>query len=337
MWRLLLALVAVAACEVGDVDGTGGFDAAVGEDARVAEDPLVVEMRAVAAASLPFLAAQGSAWIAERGCTSCHAVPVMVWAHALARRRGVAVDESQLAEWTQWAVAETAASRNEEGQATNLDGAYQLILAREADVDGVLSPMYEGLADAIVGGQAADGSWLPGGQLPAQRRPAIEINVSSTMTALLALRSMGRSGDAIDRGVASLGTWKASTDPIQSTEALLLRMLVERELGDDAEFRAQLSALLARQQPDGGWSWLAGESSDAFATGEVLWALAAIGHADETPVRAAWMYLRDSQAGDGSWIVPSTKTGVDGPQPASIQWGTGWGTIGLLRTLPPTP
>jgi hypothetical protein len=157
------------------------------------------------------------------------------------------------------------------------------------------------------------------------------------MTALLALRSMGRSGDAIDRGFASLTTWKGSSDPIQSTEALLLRVLVERQLGLDTEFRAQLAALFSRQQPDGGWSWLAGEPSDAFATGQVLYALAAIGDADDSPIRGAWMFLRDSQQPDGSWIVPSTKAGVDGSQPASIQWGTGWGTIGLLSTLPPTP
>jgi hypothetical protein len=229
---------------------------------------------------------------------------------------------------------DTAATRTEQGGPANLDGAYQLILGRDRS-GAELAALYEGLADMIVSGQSADGSWPPQGQLPRQRRPAIETQVASTMTALLALRSIGRNGSALERGLASLDAWKASTDPIESTEALLLRMLVEYELGTRDAFSVQLAALLARQQSDGGWSWRAGEPSDAFATGQVLAALGMIGERNDVPIQRAWLFLRATQRADGSWLVPSTKVTVMGPQPESIQWGTGWAAIGILSTLSP--
>ena len=48
------------------------------------------EVRQAIERSLPYLAREGESWMEERGCVSCHHVPLMIWSHneAQARVRG---------------------------------------------------------------------------------------------------------------------------------------------------------------------------------------------------------------------------------------------------------
>jgi len=334
----VLLVIGCAGC-LGEID-SGPAPTHDGDDANTpppdaAPDELALEMWSVTAASLPFLAHGAADWIETQACTSCHAVPVAVWSQATARDRGLAIDDGALASTTTWAIDNTLADKIVmTGAEANLDGAYQLILGRD---DRIAAASYEDLALKVERGQVADGSWPPGGQLVLQRRPATEIQAASTMTALLALDAMGRSGPVIDRGLTSLQPWLTGGADITSIEALELRLMIEHRFGAPGDDQATLAACLARQHPDGGWSWIDGEASDALATGQVLYALARIGFTDPGPIRAAWAFLRDTQQADGSWRVPSTKQGIDGPLYTADQWGTGWAAIGLLDSLPGDP
>ncbi len=335
---VLLCAVLVAGC-AGTLDGNAAPPDA-GEDSGDAAPPdappdeLQTAMWGVASASLPFLAKGAADWIDAQACTSCHAVPVALWSHARARDKGLAIDATDLADTTTWAIEQTLADKiTATGAEANLDGAYQLVLGRDSQIP---AQSYEDLAQKIERGQVADGSWPAGGQLILQRRSATEIQVSSTMTALLALHEMGRTGTVIDNGLASLQPWLTGGSAIASTEALALRAMIEHEFGAAGDDQSSIDALLARQNADGGWSWLDGEASDALATGQVLYALARVGITDPAPIRAAWMFLKSTQQPDGSWVVPSTKQGIDGPLYTSNQWGSGWAVIGLLETLPGT-
>src|SRR5262249_18018623 len=51
---------------------------------------------------LKFLTEEAVAWKAERKCSSCHHVPMTIWALNEAKGRGYAVDEKALAELTAW-------------------------------------------------------------------------------------------------------------------------------------------------------------------------------------------------------------------------------------------
>jgi hypothetical protein len=145
---------------------------------------------------------------------------------------------------------------------------------------------------------------------------------------------MGRTGAIIDASLANLEPWISGGEPVESAEALALRMVIEHRFRSQAEYEASLETLLGRQNTDGGWGWLDGEASDPLATGQVLYFLARTGFADPAPIRAAWTFLRDSQQDNGSWTVQSTKKDVGAALYTSNQWGTGWAAIGILSTLP---
>jgi len=98
--------------------------------------------------------------------------------------------------------------------------------------------------------------------------------------------------------------------------------------------------ILSHQRPDGGWAQLPGLSSDAYATGQSLYALATTGAVDITS--AAWKrgidYLLRTQQADGTWRVKSRSFPFQpyfesGFPYGSDQWisiaGSSWATMAL--------
>ena len=123
--------------------------------------------------------------------------------------------------------------------------------------------------------------------------------------------------------------------PGATNEWLAARMLVEKRYGDPAPFRKELAA---RQNRDGGWAWLHGGPSDAFATGQVLYALSVAGAMDADAVAKARRHLVETQGVDGSWAVDGlTAKPKPSKEPIYRYWGTAWAAIGLARTLPEKP
>jgi hypothetical protein len=65
-----------------------------------------------------------------------------------------------------------------------------------------------------------------------------------------------------------------------------------------------MKQLAAKQRPDGGWGQTDYMQSDAYATGETLWALHEGGMPVSDPVfRRGVAYLLATQADDGTWHV----------------------------------
>jgi hypothetical protein len=140
---------------------------------------------------------------------------------------------------------------------------------------------------------------------------------------------------------------KPTGNPDTLNERLVLRLLVARKFGKPGNADQILKELLARQAADGGWSANpeVHQPSDAFATGQSLYALCLAGSGDEkvkAAVERACKFLVAKQEKDGSWLVPttafhtpSTKPGRDKrTDPVYAYWGTAWATLGLLHTLP---
>lgn len=86
----------------------GSMIAAIRAEDRVSD----AEVREVVSRSLPFLEKEGVAWMNERGCMSCHHVPLLVWSHRAARSFGLAVDTKKLAEWDEWTQQDSLSHRN---------------------------------------------------------------------------------------------------------------------------------------------------------------------------------------------------------------------------------
>jgi hypothetical protein len=140
---------------------------------------------------------------------------------------------------------------------------------------------------------------------------------------------------------------KPTGNPDTLNERLVLRLLIARKYGKPEDADERLKELLARQAADGGWSANpeVHQPSDAFATGQSLYALCLAGGGDEKAKAAigrACKFLLTKQEKDGSWTVPTTAFHPSSGRPARDKktdavytyWGTAWATLGLLHTLP---
>jgi hypothetical protein len=309
--------------------------------------PTVTEVRHAIERSLPFLEREGVAWIRERGCVSCHTVAFLPWSHNQAKQRGLTVDERKVREWTNWSLVYLLARGGES------DTVSQMLLGRDRaspwrqkpSLFGKTADPYERLWKDVIEQQNDDGSWSPGGQLTS---PA-EVTTGWTLLALASWDSPSETleqkleenlSKSRDRALA----WLKTAEPSDSTEALLLRMLVERTFGDSSRADELRNQLLSRQNPDGGWSYRKDNHvSDAFATGQSLYALSLAGLSGDHPaIQRAQSFLLRTQHEDGSWSV-STRA-IHNQEASNDRlkrtdavyqyWGTGWATIGLLQTLP---
>jgi hypothetical protein len=131
--------------------------------------------------------------------------------------------------------------------------------------------------------------------------------------------------------------WLTNSSPTETTEALALRLVLARRTNRTDAVRRETDRLLALQHDDGGWSQLHGLCSDAFATGQVLFALnVAELKRDRPEIRRAVAFLIANQRSDGSW--PMVPRGQPGVKPASlitpiVHLGSAWGVIGLARSV----
>ncbi|MBL8892120.1 MAG: hypothetical protein JNL67_19245 [Planctomycetaceae bacterium] len=311
--------------------------------------------------ALPVLERAGHQWIQERGCVSCHRVSFMIWSHNEATARGFHVNRDQVDQVTNWALTNMLAERQEFG---GVDTISQMILGRDQGSNWRKKPSrhvkssdpYETLMTILLERQNQDGSWPPEGQLPTP--PEI-----TTGWALLALDSLAGPDTAASEPIHS-GTdltdelaaqvlasrqrypdcrnqaleYLKTVEPHPTHEGLLLQFL-RSEL--NSQVRAEMLAkIMARQNPDGGWSNRYDVSaSDAFATGQTIYALTISQEPiDPTAVERARTFLVDSQQPDGLWNVPPDRMRPGRSSPILLEvisyWGTAWATIGLLHTLP---
>jgi len=116
--------------------------------------------------------------------------------------------------------------------------------------------------------------------------------------------------------------------------------------GSRAAMESAARDLAATQRADGGWNQLPGMGSDAFATGQALYALNAAGKlpASDPTYRKGIAYLLRTQAADGSWHVKTRSIWIQpyfesGFPYGHDQWisgaGTAWATMALSMAVEP--
>ncbi len=315
--------------------------------ALLAHEPRPEAVEEAIRRSLPILQSDGEAWLEGRipiqggqGCVSCHQVPFGIWGLEEAGRAGIVLDAARSADLARRA-AEFIASP---GTARAMSWGPLVLAASDSE-----QMIHAGFPAFALQAQGPDGHWDAKGQFPEQRRPLAETNAVATMWTMLALRSFGApeaaadsSTDAITKTIERAYRSLTGREGGESTEYVLLRSLIEERLGQSAAGKDLLDRLLARQNADGGWSWLPNEESNALSTGQVLYRLSLV-RPPRTPeqdraVERATAYLVETQAEGGLWPVASVLTS-EGAKPSKdyvySYWGTAWATIGLARTRPP--
>ncbi len=300
----------------------------------VATSASAEEASEIAKRSLPFLKEKGLAWIEDRQCASCHQIPAMLWSMNSAARAGLDPERKETTEWTPWAADWRRWNKtgDKDGEdkvsAGNIDTMNFLLLGLDAKPEA--APAWtSGFRAHILKNQQPDGSWKAGGQLPLGKRPPREIHEVTTMWTLLALQSYA--GEELAAEVRQRADdFLAKAGPGQSTEWHAIRLLLKP---DDARLRDALQQL---QHEDGSWGWLTKEPGDALGTGLALYALAKSGLPDDAPTRQkAVAFLKNTQAPDGSWPVPSTRArDKNKVTKTATYWGTAWAVIALLENAP---
>jgi hypothetical protein len=198
------------------------------------------------------------------------------------------------------------------------------------------------IAAEIVQKQQTDGSWEFFATL---RRPPINES-QSTDVAWIILALQGETGpDAPPSQRAALAravAWLDAARPSDLPQDKVLKLLLGVRSGKArTALDATVGELLALQRGDGGWSQsVPGWPSDAFATGQTLYALALVGLTAERPeIRRGIDFLVATQKADGSWPMLSRSTPDGSPGSAKLLTpitcaASSWAALGLARLVP---
>jgi hypothetical protein len=294
---------------------------------------------------LAFLAKDAIAWKNEHHCVSCHHAALVVWSMREAKQRGYAVDEPVLAELTQW-LAQSGDGKTGVPRPAGVPRAlnakavwFALALGASAQPDPVSQQGSKLLLTTVKSDQNENGSWS---SWP-ETRPPIFGNSDESMTALatLAVVASAASGDDSARAVRDKGIqWLSRTKTDGDPQSTAMRLVLWRKLSRPAaEWKPLLTRIKERQNSDGGWSQTRDMASDAWATGQALYALACAGMKPDDPVIArGHAFLVRAQRDDGSWPMASRPVKAGGAGSKSLipitGAGSAWAVLGLVRSRP---
>ena len=298
--------------------------------------------------SLALLLPTGPVIYEKRKCISCHSQALPVEVAALARSKGIAVED----EWARKNLQQILESYNTESEAA-LQGdqppgnfiTVGYVMAALKAVGRPLDRITAGIVHMAAGQQMPDGRWLGNG---VSRPPMEDSPVSQTAMAARALTLYPLGGSAAKADLAKklqrTQQWLLAVKP-GSTEERNMRLMglvwtgTSRAAVDDGVLQ-----VMAQQRTDGGWAQRPQDAPDAYATGMSLYTL----HEAGVPVTAAAYrkgvaFLLANQYQDGAWLVKSRSYPVQpyfesGYPFGRSQWisagGAGWASLAIALTLP---
>ncbi len=282
----------------------------------------------------------------KQNCLSCHQQYLPMGAVGLARELNLPIDHEAAREQIALSLEHPTMPKDFDAQAVfhpapAIEIGYHLL--------GLLfekQPACD-LTDALVHHlsviQGTDGRWF--GNLP--RPPLQGSDVTATALAIFSLNAYPLPGrraelkDLVRRGAAWLSGF-----PVKSAEEQAYQILGLFWAGESLETLAAFSGRLASaQRSDGGWAQLPSLTSDAYATGLVLFSLAKAGHSIDDPAvqRGVQFLLRTQEAG-GTWRVRRRAFPFQPPMESGFPYGadswisaagTSWAAMALASLLDP--
>jgi hypothetical protein len=303
------------------------------------------EVRQSAARAVALIEKTTAEW--KVPCLSCHHQSLAMIALDSARRHGVPVNEP---------AATAHVARTLKPFLTSVDGVlgapidafamgYGLIAADSAGIQPNLATSV--LAARFANWQEPDGRWTANDGRP----PLASSDFTATALAVRAIslylpRQMNASRDGIFYRAAR---WLRCSTP-RSTEDRSYRLLGLFWAGAPILDRMRAAKhLLATQREDGGWAQEDGMESDAYATGQAIYALrrSLTLPASADAIRHGVRFLLDTQQPDGSWLVPTRLHSPAQISPPFFDSGfphgrdqyasfsaSAWAAMGLLEALP---
>jgi squalene cyclase len=201
------------------------------------------------------------------------------------------------------------------------------------------------IAEEILKKQQPDGSWEFFATL---RRPPINESQTTDAAWIIMALQGGMATDAPEPRRLALARamgWLdgAKRSDVHQDKAMKV-LLWARSAKSREVIQETIIELLALQRVDGGWSQTVPDwESDAFATGQTLYALSLAGSTAEQPeIKRGIDFLVATQATDGSWPMKSRSTPNGEPGSAKLLTpitcaASAWATLGLARLAPKRP
>jgi ankyrin repeat protein len=294
--------------------------------------------------ALPLLQTSSKTFYDKGGCVACHHNLQTAITVKEARRAGFPVDESLVREELSELTRDIDATREQAlegmvapgGQAT-VTGYILLALSEQ---DFTPSEGTDAMARLLRLMQKSDGRWIT------PIRPPIESS-EFTATAVSARGLVDFGGDnpsASREAVARARAWLETHAPANHEDRVFRLLGLVWVDSPKAARQPAMRALLDTQRRDGGWAQTAYGSSDAYATGQALYALRAAGLAPGSRAyRRGVRYLLDTQLADGTWWVRSRSLPTQNYFESGFPHGadqfisaaaTNWATQALLVALP---
>lgn len=313
------------------------------ENATTRVIPVGVSDRTIPSAvtnSLALLAKQSNTFIRTAGCNSCHSQSLPSAALGLARDHGL----SSIQTFPQL----PATMRPPTEQLMDFVIVSPSIAWELFDAGMNHEPRTQ-VTDAIVryllASQTAEGAW----RIPESRRPPM--NSGSFQTAALAIYAMKNYAPeaekpSCEKAIARSVAWLKKATPVTNQDHAFRLLGLAWGGAPASAIREEANSLAALQRADGGWSQLPAMGSDAYATGEALFALGSGGGMSvRDPVfRKSVDYLMSTQASDGSWHVKSRSIWLQPYLESGFPYGrdqfistagTAWATLALAIAAEP--
>lgn len=289
--------------------------------------------------ALAVLEKQSPNFVKRGGCNSCHNQSLPSAAVATARQHGIAAPK-QIMELSR-EMREISPERHMELSAAAVNSmGYEMLPLTLAKVPG--DEYTEAVVHYMKMLQTPEGYW----QTPANRPPLSLDDFITTAMAANTLRAYAPAAHKTDTDerLRRAARWLENSQP-KTTQEHAFRTLGLMWAGASAAvIDRSAQALAATQRTDGGWSQLPTMGSDAYATGEALFALHVAGKmptADAVYQRGV-KYLLRTQAADGSWHVKTRSLPLQpyfesGFPYGHDQWisaaGTSWAAMALSLTV----
>lgn len=301
--------------------------------------------------SLPLLQSSSHTFLKNApvltNCHSCHNQGLGLVTFAMAKEKGFKVSNNILQEaidstYKQWKTYGNiqALMENDDPLAVLITGDYDLWALTENNFKG--DKLIDILSLNIMRKQTYNGSWYSIG-----KRPPLEF-YSFSVTAL-AVKNMqvympAILKDEVKRRVANAKDWMISTKPVANEEKVFQLLGLTWSNAGKKFISDQAKKLLATQHEDGGWSQLDSLPTDAYATGQSLYALNKCGALKVTDAayKKGVAFLLRTQEPDGSWHVktrsfpflPFVDSGFPHKSDQFISAAaSNWATMALLLTV----
>ena len=305
-------------------------------------------VRALLARALPLLQKSAATYIAKRDCFSCHHQALPAIAVATLKRAGHSVDTESAADQSDFTEAyfggrgkRVRVGEGGPGGAYNAGYALWSLHAEGRKPNGVTNDLVAYLRTK----HRRDGSW----RIRTHRPPLEDSHFTATALSLKGLQLYaGQSGakDLAER-TGRTRAWLIRAKPKTNEDRVFRLLGVAWAGGADKKVKEYARDLGTRQRDDGGWSQLDDGSSDAYATGQALYALRQSGLAiSDDRFQQGCRYLVKTAKPDGSWHVVTRSKAIqkyfetDFPHEKSqfiSICGTCWAVLSLAELLPSTP